>query len=586
MRNADLSAAAVDAQRLQDFLVDDQKFDEVIVLRNEEATVDTINYFLEDYLVHRAPDFNNNARLFIAYSGHGRFGTANGLADTQAAFVLSGATDLNGYSNIYKMTAFAGDITALASRYFHVLTMINACYGGSVFQVSGGGNPASYTEPGSYVLTAGGDKDVAVSVDPKRGSIFFDQFISGVKSGAADIAKRNSSSIVDEAGSIKSIGIARTGPIFTYLTDQFEVIARARKRLTPPVPLSPPWGGAVQIGVARGGLFFLTPSSTPPVAALGPTVSQNTAAPFGGGSVSPKRILQPPSQPATPWKTVDYTAPWMSVDPVPLQTATTVQAAPAWGNVPPGPISSLPGRPDIKIFKDPDIYPVKGLDLSSNDGNVKWKELTDDFHPSFVYLRAIAWKGPDKRFHQNLQSAKELSLSYGAYLKFDFCLSAQQQLARFQDSFPPDPSALPTALELEQPEDDNHQLACQKKLSSEQVKQAILDLGHSIETAYGKTPILYGNRAGLFKFNDTRFNRFMIWLGNYGRSDISMPGRNPWTLWQYTGTANIKGIGRKSTANVFFGTRLQFETFKLGIGNTALQAVQPVPVAEAALALP
>ena len=79
----DISAAAVDAQRLQDFLIHEQKFDEVILLRNQDATIDNINYFLEDYLVNRPSDFNKKARLLIAYSGHGRFGTADGASDTR-----------------------------------------------------------------------------------------------------------------------------------------------------------------------------------------------------------------------------------------------------------------------------------------------------------------------------------------------------------------------------------------------------------------------------------------------------------------------------------------------------------------------
>ena len=45
--HADIPAAAVDGQRMADFLINGQKFDEVILLRDQEASLDNINYFLK-----------------------------------------------------------------------------------------------------------------------------------------------------------------------------------------------------------------------------------------------------------------------------------------------------------------------------------------------------------------------------------------------------------------------------------------------------------------------------------------------------------------------------------------------------------
>jgi len=580
----DISAAAVDARRLQDFLIQEQKFDEVILLRNEEATVDNINYFLEDYLVNRPADFNKKARLLIAYSGHGRFGTSDGAGDTQAAFILSGATDVNGYTNIYKMQNFAQDIEFLAPKYFHIITLINACYGGGFFTSGSlGGNADAYRKPGSYAITAGTDRDVTIATDASRGSVFFDQLITGITTGDADLAYKNAYGVVDVNGAGQYLGLARTNALMTYLTTQFELISKDRRKSAPDFRLNEPWIGPAQPGIARGGFFFLsatnpTPASHAMVTDRG-TLSRSRSTLLNESSSSHVELLRTGGMPVKPV----FVAAAQAV-PMAQPAPPSLPAVPKVQNVPLGPISSIPGRPDIKIFKAPDVYPVQGLDISSQDGKVDWKTVSETFEPTFIYLRAVAWKGPDKRFRENLLAVKALNLDYGAYFKYDFCLSPKAQIERLLKIFPPDPNALPVSIEIVNPRgEDNHQLECLSKLSMKQAKADIFTAADIVEKTYGKTPLLYGNHFNLYDFYESRFDRFMIWLGHYGTSGVEMRGRNPWTLWQYSGTLNVKGIGSRTTGDVFFGTREQYQIFKRGQGNTALQAVQPLPTAHLSL---
>ena len=188
------------------------------------------------------------------------------------------------------------------------------------------------------------------------------------------------------------------------------------------------------------------------------------------------------------------------------------------------------------------------------------------------------------RVRENLLAVKALNIDYGAYFKYDFCASPKAQVERLLKIFPPDPNALPVSLEIVNPRgEDNHQLECLSKLSMKQAKADIFTAAEAIEKSYGKTPLLYGNHFNLYDFYESRFDRFMIWLGHYGTSGVEMRGRNPWTLWQYSGTLNVKGIGTRTTGDVFFGTREQYQIFRRGQGNTALQAVQPAPVAHLSL---
>jgi len=575
MPGHDISAAAVDGTRLADFLVREQKFDEVIVLRNEDATVDNINYFLEDYLVNRAAEFQKKARLLIAYSGHGRYGKSDGTADTMAAFVLGTASDVNGSMGMYKMQEFATDVENLAGRYFHVLTLINACYGGGFFREGSlGGNPDAFAKPGSYAITAGSANDLVPALDSSRGSVFFDLLIDGVTQGVADPLYWDAYSTVSIDGSkVQQSGLTRTSALTTYLTSAYTRIAHERASSDPNFNLSDPWIGPAQSGVALGGFFFLSDRGSGPAMAAAdayngpdtaPTNPTDSAGSFGlgndvaGSALAGDAISSAPI-PAKKGSALTGAPPPVNVGLSPVSAVEPRQASIA---LPPGPVSSIVGRPDIKIFKAPDIYPMQGYDFSSADGKIDWQAFAEMPRPSFIYARAIGWGGPDTTFPERWSHIKALGIDRGAYVKFDFCRSPVAQLAQLSRIVPVDREALPVAIEVVNPEgEDSHQLACLNAAGLESAKAAILKFASDLRTHYGKTPLLYGNRNNLSTFVDERSDEFMIWLGSYGASGTQLRGRNPWTLWQYSGTLNVKGVGPNTTGEVFFGTSEQYDLF-------------------------
>lgn len=558
MPNSDLPAAKVDGDRLVRFLVETQKFDEVIVLRNKDATPDNINYFLYKYLPNRAADFNKMARLLIAYSGHGRYGTQDGQTDVPAAFVLSPAKDPGGSEHMYRMQEFASAVEALATRYFHVLTLVNACYGGNFFtNGKAGGNPDTFVKRGSYALTAGSSDDFVLSLDPSRGSLFFDLIIEGVSNGEADPLYWEAYSVVgDDGEKIQQQGLTRTLALTTYLSSSYARITRLKSKNNPGFSLSAPWIGPAQAGTALGGFFFLSDRGARGVMtaanAYGAPGSPSTPAKFGTPESS-TAVAAVPTEPATP--------------------AGQAQAIERM-TLPPGPVSSIPGRPDIKIFKPPDIYPIKGFDLSSADGRIDWQTFSQANSPRFIYARAAGWAGPDPTFKDRWSNAKALKMDRGAYLKYDFCLSPRDQMKRIAGIVSMDPDSLPFAIEIVHPKGESKkQLDCLNAIGMDKAKTNILDLASRVRGHYKKTPLLYGNRHNLSTFLDDRSNEFMIWLGSYGATGIKLSGRNPWTLWQYSGTLNIKGVGPKTTGEVFFGTEAQYRLFKDGQDNVALKAV-------------
>jgi len=593
MPGHNLTAAAADAMNLQDFLVDEQQFDEVIVLRNANASVDNINYFLEDYLANHADDFHDpsgqgKARLLIAYSGHGRAKTPS----AQAAFILSTATDLNGSTGIYKMTNFTADVSALASHYFHVLTLINACFGANIFTAGDRGAAGVPNGAGSFAITAGSPKNEVQALIPKRGSLFFDLVINGVASGEAD-PQSSQMYLTDGDGAVTPQGsLTLTLPLYTYLSGAFfKINAVQTKANSKFLLISPPYFGPVQPGMAQGGFFFI--SSKPPsgqLVTLGPYLKPlAVGSPIETASIDVptaaivKSFESPNAVVGEFTRSLGDTLQSYPPPPPPPPPPPSVTPNADAASLPLGPISSLKGHPDIKIFKPPAIYPIKGYDLSSADGMINWATFAQGPRPRFLYSRALGWAGPDKTFADHWSHAGKFGIDRGAYLKFNFCLSTEEQLKQLRRLVPPDAEALPVAIELVTPTVDQAQgrtqLACYRRFDVAEARNRILDLAQAINTQWGKTPLLFGNSYDLSVLSDARSDRFMIWLDAYGPPNsigdrLKLRGRNPWTMWQYSGTLEVSGIGKKTTGEVFFGTAEQYESFRQAGQNVALAAVQ------------
>jgi lysozyme len=554
MPGHDLPAAAVDGKRLADFLINTQQFDEVIALTDDAATIDVIHYFLKKYLPSRASEFNGKARLLIAYSGHGRFGGDAFHTSQKPALILSAADAMDATDGVYDMEDFYSDIKALAGTNaedsrarsaFHVITLINACYGGEIFtEGKSGGNADDFPKPGSYAITAGDDKHEVPSLIEKRGSLFFDLLIQGVTSGYADPLYWDAYKTVDSSGTPSDPhGLTRSLALVGFLTGTYAKIARERSDAGKPLTLSAPWFGPAQSDVARGGFFFLS-----------------------------DRVAKPP-MPSDIYKPTHgfESPPAVSFFGEAGRRVATLA-------LPAGPISALPGRPDLIVFKAPEAYPIRGYDVSSADGTIDWRALGAAVHPRFIYARAMGWNGPDPTLEERWAGAKSIGADYGAYAKFDFCLSPKDQVERLLRTVHKDERALPIAIELVHPLNESaQQLRCLQAASLEAEKSAIIEFANDLREAYGKTPLLFGNRYNLSQLTSERSDPFMIWMGNYGVQNVRLPGRNPWTLWQYAGDLNVPGIGSNTTGDAFFGTEEQYRAFKIGELNVGRAAVTEGP---------
>jgi lysozyme len=509
--DAQLPAAANDVTRLKTFLKDDEQFDEVIVLQNAEATADNISYFLETYILSRAAQFNNKARILIAYSGHG----VPSVGGFPPAVILSTATSLTDVANAYPLSRIRTSVENLANVSFHVLTLINACYGGNVFAYAfSGGNLSDSFSPGAHALTAGADNQLVYSLGgPSDGSIFFDNIIQGIKSGQADPDYP-----IVVVGNIKqSGGVVRLGALNNYLEKRIEELNSANPH--PITPYSIPWIGPIMPAPQRalGGFFFLS------------------------------RVVGEPTVGLVPSKPI----------------VSTVAFGPT--------VSSVPGHPEIKIFNAPSDYPIHGIDVDHSTPIRNW-ETVAKANFTFAYLKATeSVNRKDESFQRHWQASRAANVDHGAYHMMSFCAPIEQQFNFIKSVVPKEPDALPFALDAEYYLSEK---TCAQRLGKAELQRRILQLAQDLRDYYGKVPLIYASRFAFLDFQSEQFLQYMIWLSSFGGSlAFKLPGRNPWTLWQYSDKEKIEGSPVPVEANVFFGTPDQYRDFKQGAVNVALRAV-------------
>lgn len=521
-----LRAAENDLANLKGFLKDDQKFDEIIVLQDKEATRDNIDYFLRDYLPQQGAEYGQKGRFLFAYSGHG----TNTTPTTPPRLLLSDTTGPLDSAHSYDLNDLRQRLENLANGYFHVLALINACWGGAIFKDAlGGGNPSDGYQPGALAITAGSDDStVASKGQPGDGSIFFDSIIDGVRTGIADQSVQQT--INRDGKAVRRGGIIRLGSLASYLQEVIENIndeeIEADDGST--LRLSTPWIGSVEPPnqVAKGGFFFLGP----------------------------------------------------------IQFAKTPDASGSLAfDLPDGPISSVPGRPDLKVFLTPEDYPIRGIDVSRYNGPIGWPAVKAQGY-TFAYIRGLGsagLKGLDPQFAANWAGSAAAGVDRGIYNLYDYCLTPHEQYEKITSAIPRDDTSLPMAIDIEPPFLPQ-QVDCLRQTPLEKRSQAVADLAQGLRQFYGKVPIIYSTTSELNRIVESIAPAgAMIWLAKYKATladgpNLAIKGENPWTLWQYTDEQLLPGIGHRVDANVFFGTPDQYTLFKNGRVNAALDVARRV----------
>lgn len=237
----ELPAATADIEELQNYLINQEFFDEVVVLRDGDVTIENLEYFLQDYFPDRIKRFPKTRFLF-AYSGHGM---TEGSKDYPTGFLLkSTARNFTDKQNSINMTVLRDYLDQVIEAGYQTLALINACHSGAFLsRRSFGGSGGIYFPKygGAHAITAGGSDELTWH-DPKlgKGSVFFEKLLAGL-GGQADTFP------VYPDGH-RGDGIITVDEIATYLREE---VSLATNQSQIPIPAD------LALNRSLGGFFFL-----------------------------------------------------------------------------------------------------------------------------------------------------------------------------------------------------------------------------------------------------------------------------------------------------------------------------------------
>jgi lysozyme len=200
-------------------------------------------------------------------------------------------------------------------------------------------------------------------------------------------------------------------------------------------------------------------------------------------------------------------------------------------------------------------YPVRGIDVSSHQGEIDWHEVAKD-GVDFAYLKATEGGSfKDPRFQVYLREAQSAGLACGAYHFFSLRTPGYLQARNFIQSVPEN-LPLPPAIDLEYWGNSSYRpapAAFQRELAV---------FVHELRQTYRREPVFYLDPA-LQRDYLQGFPTGNIWF----RAVVLTPewsGAPNWLFWQFTEKARISGIKGFVDADVFSGTVDQLRSPKGG----------------------
>lgn len=202
--------------------------------------------------------------------------------------------------------------------------------------------------------------------------------------------------------------------------------------------------------------------------------------------------------------------------------------------------------------------PVHGVDVSRYQKHIDWASVAGA-GKRFAYIKATeGGDHVDANFLENWVGAQRAGLARGAYHFMFWCRPASEQAAWFKENVPADASALPPVLDLEWNPDSRK---CPRRVSKDKALGMIHVMLEEMERHTGKRPIIYTDINFHRDILEGEFRDYPHWI----RSTAAEPGERyrdrTWTMWQYTTTGRVPGIGGDVDRNAFYGSEADWARF-------------------------
>ena len=181
-----------------------------------------------------------------------------------------------------------------------------------------------------------------------------------------------------------------------------------------------------------------------------------------------------------------------------------------------------------------------GVDVSAHRGEIGWRRLASD-GIQFAYIKASEGGDfTDSQFHQNWRAAGEARIDRGAYHLFTLYRPGREQARHFLAVAPPDPRALPPAVDLD--------LAgnCSRRPPASQVETELRAFLEIVEAAWGEPALLYVRDDWESRYPvRTRLDR-PLWAFRF----LRRPNLDHVRVWQIHRLAHVEGISGRVDLNI------------------------------------
>jgi len=203
-------------------------------------------------------------------------------------------------------------------------------------------------------------------------------------------------------------------------------------------------------------------------------------------------------------------------------------------------------------------YPVKGVDVSSWQGEVDWQLLSSQ-GIRFAFIKATEGSShTDSHFCFNIEASMKHSITSGAYHFFSSESPGRTQAENFINAVSPYEIDLPPVLDFEIPES--------KAGHREEIVREARDFLQLLEEHFGVKPIIYTTYASYNAYLSDGFGEYPLWFRDLFR-EPDPGGDAHWLFWQYNNRGRLDGIDiidreqKYVDLNVFNGSLHEFESY-------------------------
>ncbi len=209
---------------------------------------------------------------------------------------------------------------------------------------------------------------------------------------------------------------------------------------------------------------------------------------------------------------------------------------------------------------DREIYPIRGLDISSHNGKPDFNKIVSD-GVDFVYLKAsegINFR--DRTFMRNYHAARQAGLKVGAYHFFRFDRDGIRQADNFLNAIADCELDLPLVIDLEESHNSTD-------VSTEIIIERFEAMLSTLRSEYGPV-VIYTNKGGNKRFVRGRFDDVPLWICSFTDPPLA---RQRWLLWQHSHRGSVAGVDGNVDLDTFNGNREQWEAWVDSVRNTIIR---------------